>query len=98
MTTLNDIMNMNQTSRIRKINPEWVALKKEIKQRKDEGLSTKRLENKLAKIDMKLPELVKQSKVSEIKLEGKTYKYGKKEDLKTINQVAKKLKVKYFLK
>jgi hypothetical protein len=95
MTTLNDVLNMNDSSSIRtfKLNPEWVALKKEIKQRKDEGLSTKRLENKLAKIDKKLPEPVKQSKVSEIKLEGKTYKYGKKEDLKTINQVAKKLKV-----
>jgi len=95
MTTLNDVLNMNDSSTVRifKLNPEWVALKKEIKQRKDEGLSTKRLENKLAKIDKKLPEPVKQSKVSEIKLEGKTYKYGKKEDLKTINQVAKKLKV-----
>ena len=51
MTTLNDVLNMNDSSTVRifKLNPEWVALKKEIKQRKDEGLSTKRLENKLAK-------------------------------------------------
>ena len=84
---------MSTGSKTFKYNPEWIAVKNEIINRKKEGKPTKRLETKLSKIDKKLPEPVKPSKVSEIQLEGKTYKYGKKEELKTINQVAKKLKV-----
>lgn len=97
MTTLNQIFNLNQTStptiKSFKLNPEWIALKKEIKQRVTQGKPIKRLELKLAKIDKKLQEPIKQSKVSEIQLDGKKYKYGKNEELKTINQLAKKLKV-----
>ena len=68
-------MNQTPTPTIKsfKLNPEWVALKKEIKQRKDEGKPIKRLELKLSKIDKKLQEPVKQTKVSVIQLEGKNY-------------------------